>query len=443
MQHKAGYNPFLRTLKPWHYRFTWPLLLLVLGIYNCGEPSVVGTDLFPDESFDLELIDTLSLTVYTYGFDSLQTSGFESLLVGHHQDNTLGTVTATSYLQLGSPETTSLDEEQTRYDSLTLEYTLNGYSFYDTLTPIGISVHRLVENLEGEEIDQFYNTSKFAYDPIPLGEKRFVPRPGRKEENSIRLSDALGKELFQLIQEEDEALLTTSSFLDFFKGIALVPDSTTSGSILGLTKEIRFILHYTDQSRLPTEQKTVVFPMTGLENFHNIQIDRQGTSLAGLSSDQNQIQSKLTQEESYIQGGAGLVTRIEIPHIRQLLADFGELIITSASLRIFPVTDVQERNTPLPFTLAMFPVDENDFPALPGRTARLVEDREFGRDTYYDFDVTDFIQQQLAIEAFNSNNLLVQLPDELFATQVTRVSIGDGNHGKKMELQLYVLRIKN
>ena len=38
----------------------------------------------------------------------------------------------------------------------------------------------------------------------------------------IRLDDALGKEFFTLMQEEDDDITSDDDFLDYFKGLVLV-----------------------------------------------------------------------------------------------------------------------------------------------------------------------------------------------------------------------------
>ncbi len=412
----------------------------LVGLYCCSKTTEIGAPLIGESGFEVLPVDTLSLAVYTEALDSLVTSESEQLLLGCHRDERLGAIRAVPYFQLGPEESYELDEQFTTYDSITLHLDLNGYSYYDTLRPLTFRVHALAEDLEPEDEEVLYNTAAFDYHSTPLGTYTFRPRPRQQDGIEVRLHDEFGRRLFSLAQEGAEELSGSFSFLNYFEGLVLVPDTVGNAAMLGLSRTAELRVYYRNSANLPVQEEALVFTTGNLTAYSRIQADRRGTSLAGL---EETIRSTRTSNEAYVQAGTGLVLRVEIPYLRNLLEEYGELVVSSALLKMYPVEYDYQANTPLPGDLIATPVDGDNVVIGPELLSRLAEDREFKRDTYYEFNVTDFVIRQINTAEFNDNALLISLPEARFNIGADRLYIGDGAHERAMELTVFMPTLKN
>ncbi|MEO1262037.1 MAG: DUF4270 family protein [Bacteroidota bacterium] len=424
----------------------WSLCFAAMLMFGCNEESSIGVDFFDDELVTFSVIDTLSLRVGTVMADSLATNLTDRILVGHHEDEISGKLSASAFFQLRIGESASLEEGTTIFDSLTLVLNYDGYYFYDTSHLQSFQVFRLTEDLEpDEDTGNFYIFDSFERELLPIGEKTFRPRPGKNEALEIRLSDDLGKELLKKIIDRDDELSSTEDFLDFFKGIAVVPDNTFNGAVVGFGLSSEMRLYYSDNSELPVMQETIVFPAQGAAYFTRIENDRSSTPLAILQTDEDFLNSQVSGSQSYIHAGVGLFTRIEIPFLNSLQEENEQFIISNARLRFYPILEQGESQDELPVLLNVLWADEeNDVLAVNGRSAQLFKDLDFGRDTYYEVDITDFVLTQLETGEPDGLGLLLSLTSPPMNGGVHRISIGDGrNDQKEMELQLFLLDLND
>lgn len=429
-------------------------LFIIIAFYflsSCNDSNELGADFFPDESFEVSIVDTATLELSSLLYDSLPTRQTGRLLVGYHEDEQFGKISASAYFQVAMQSATSyfLDAKTTRYDSITLAIKYDGYSIYDTNQIQTLRVHRLLEDVEIPDDDtSFYNTSRLNYEAQPLGQISFYPRPRRGGALEIRLSNSLGTALYDYAITEEETVKEQDKFRDFLKGFVLIPDDSKNGAILGfsITSELR--LYYRDNSRLPATQEKLTFVMTGDDYtieagtyFNHIESDRKGTALEKLQIFESPLLSKSTDSEVFIQAGIGIAARLEMPYLRNLIQANDNFLISKAILEFYPIQDTKNENVLIPNLLSALWVDEdNQLVSSTTFTAALNTDREFDRDTYYEMDVTSFVKTQIAIERYNENALLFQLSSD-YRTSLNRVIFGDAQHSQKMKLKIYLISI--
>jgi hypothetical protein len=80
-----------------------------------------------------------------------------------------------------------------------------------------------------------YNTSKaIRSDPTPIGKTTFYPRPSSNTVIYVSLSKDMGKNLFDTIMERQTETdgYDQTKFLNYFRGIALVPKAGAISSII-------------------------------------------------------------------------------------------------------------------------------------------------------------------------------------------------------------------
>jgi len=438
-------------------KFTRSVLGLIFAFtISCNEPSAIGSDFFENGSLDIIYTDTLSLIVSTTVVDSIATNGKSRLLVGHHTDDDLGVITASAFFQL-EPRTSdnkefstyNLEDISSDYLRTTLTLWYDSYSYYDTLENQTFYVHQLSNEIELHEDDNLYNISETSYDPLPLGQLSFKPRPVSGDSIEIPISDLLGGDIYNRAIVGDDQLASTDDFVEeILKGLVVLPDITKNGAVLGFDTEAELRVYYLDRTTVPNEERYIRFFVSSLR-YNQVRADRSLTLLNDLVTLTEPINSSLTNQKAYVQGGSGLYIRVEIPHLKTILIDNPELIITQADLTFKPIKNSFTENTPLPSQLTLYAVGKSNkiYAVLSNSEtgtgfANLIEDNDLGRDTYYGANVVEFIKSQLATEEFNSNALLLSLSDTELQSSVNRLYVGNQLSDFDMELKVYFAVIR-
>lgn len=426
-----------------------PFVVLILSgtMYSCSDPSGVGSNFFQSGSLDVVTIDTVSLKASTIFFDSVVTSTASRLLVGHHVDEDLGNLTCKAYFKLTPDGTTSLEDKDTRYSRISLILKYDKYSYYDTSTLHTLSVHEITDNMEMRSDGTLYNTSRFDYNPTPLGTLDFLAQPNKIDSLEIPLSDELGKQLYDLSKISSKSVTDSDEFEKLIEGFVVAPDTALNGAILGFSTNAELRLYYIDLSTVPTDERYIAFSVSGSSEggfyFNTIENDRSATSLKDLKSQRYPISSTLTNERFYIQGGL-LGMRIELPYINSILRDDENLIISDATLEIRPIHKSDQVNSSFPAELSVDVVNgKNEVQYAYPYAIQLVTDPYLGRDTYYQLDLEYFIKLQLGIDEFNSNAIMLTLPDDELSSSVARLYAGDQKNEYEMILKIHVVTVNN
>jgi hypothetical protein len=419
--------------------------LLAVVLLSCNdEASQIGSGFFEGGSIALATVDTLTLQTSTIQFDSLATSDATRLLVGYHNDKDLGPITASTYFQIGPSDGLTLDKLYTSFIRTEMRFIHDGYSFYDTTSDISFSIHALTQDMkldDGSNGAYLYNTSSFEYDPTPLGSVTFKSKPNAHDTVKFPISEQFGRDIIRLAQTSSEEVSSITAFLNYFSGIAVIP-SSNSGPIVGFKTAVEVRIYYLDRSVTPAAERYVSLVPGNNLWFNRISFDRSATALKGLDRQIEHLASSETNKKSYIQNGAGLGVRIEIPYLRSMLIENEGLTIMSAVLQFAPAKDNTEDNVTLPATLLMSSVDyKNQLVQTFSNNANLIEDVYLGRDTHYEVDVTTFIKQQLLIEQFNHNALIFTTDDASFRGTISRLYVGDQRNERQMTLKISCLTI--
>src|SRR5699024_3474204 len=131
-------------------------------------------------------------------------------------------------------------------------------------------------------------------------------------------------------------LTSVDEFLDFFKGLVLVPDGEKTGSVVGFRDSLAFNVHYSyerqgDGMRMSDTLRFTIGAST--HQYNQISVNRNGTTLTALSHDNNEISSSTTAHRTFIQGASGVVTRLRFPTTQQFVND-GLIAVSKAQLII-------------------------------------------------------------------------------------------------------------
>lgn len=388
--------------------------VFAISLFSCGVDSTnIGADFFHEGKLDISMVDSATVKLSTIQLDNV-TNGKDRIVVGSFDDERLGKIAGIGYVQLGISSDVTLPESDVEYESVELVMVADGYSFYDTTKAMTLSIHKVAEDIDPDISGDIYSDDSFAYEDESIGSYQFIPRPHRTSEIKIPLSDEFGMELFAKAQQSHNDLSSNDEFIEYLRGLVIIPDTTVSSSLLGIKSSVELRLNYTDRSVIPTVSRYVSFTANTSYSFTHFAVDREGTSLAGLDGDERMAADE-TNDESYIQGGISLALRVDLPYLRNF-KQHNNFYMTRAVLEFYPVRKSFDDMRPLPETLVCYKVDgSNELYDDDVYSSGLIRDYSLERDTYFVTDVTAFVKEQMDNISLNENALV-------FLTTETKVN---------------------
>ncbi len=309
------------------------------ALASCEDPSDIGLDL-KDENEIGAYYDTLNIKTGTVSkTDSVLAFRQYPLPVGGYQDGALGNVKATIFTEIGLSGLKVSFGKDPVADSLvlTLDYADNMYGAQD-IEPLELDIHRLTEGFRDKA--SYFTNSSLAYSPEVLGSTSF--NPGQVDSTNriiparIHLSMELANEL--LAQNGTQTLENQFKFVEFFKGIAIVPTKEVPREVVNIVtggSNIRTKLTLYYKNDTTRNEHNFLLSGENIRNFSKVEVNRSGTALEGLAS-YEVLPSSATGGESYVQSGTQLFTKLTIPNLDKLKEEHGNIIINRAEL-IIPV----------------------------------------------------------------------------------------------------------
>lgn len=413
--------------------------LLVLACSKNTTEPVLG-EKYIESQTGLTVIDTFSVRLSTVILDTFVTSGTGSMLVGSSEDDRFGRISSSAYFQLGIPSAYDVETEDV-YDSLRLVLAYNHYASGDTTVSQKFDVHQLSEKIDLQEEQINTSTVSFAWDPAAIGSILYTPRPNRNPDTLvIPISDEIGQALFSRMQNASPDLKDVSHFLDYFHGLVLLPDPAYPGAIVGfsgIANGARLLLY---SSRGGEVHETIVNQF-GLYNattqFNSIRHDFSPTPFASLTEQRHALPSSLTGGCAYLKGGIGVVIRADFPTLGELLLrERGKLV--EARLELAPQKNSYKEFV-LPSQLILQPAGKyNRISSTQLAASTLKVDEFYNEETYYTFNITDYLTSELADSWVDPDRgLIISQPTSLLKSRLDRLAIDAGN--KRTRLKLYYL----
>lgn len=407
---------------------------------SCNSDSFMMGNNYLDSEVRAVLIDTCTVRMTTVPIDSVATSGKNLLLMGSYSDTTQGKLKCTSYISFAAPssQTFPVRDAALHFDSLELRFRLNGTFMGDTTKYHKFYIHRLSNVIEVPENEKFYSNWSRPYDATPLTSFKFKPKPKGGEFIGVRLPDAMGADIFQKILDDDETIVdNVDGFLEYFKGFALTGEDGNN-AILGAqlndsSMVLRIHYHYSTYQKFTG--KIDIKPKAD-RCFYGLKADRTGTIFEDLKTEE--MPSAKTGHCVLVQALTASYVKIEIPYLNKILelGDFGAIV--DAHLYFYPVYGTYSDAVPLPKDLSMYISDENNvsvsaittYSGDELQTGNLTVDDNFNENTYYSYDITSFLKDQLGAFGIYSRNLQLIVPNSSLPTTLTTLVAGDSDHPK-------------
>ncbi len=409
------------------------LIIFITGLmlfFSCQDKEILTSlgDNYLNSQTTIALVDSITVNLSTFIIDSIGTSGTDYIMAGSYTDNYFGTMSSSSYFQVEMPSVTVDTDEL--YDSLVLYLPFSGVSYGDTLKPQTINIHRVTEDIEEADDENYiYNTTSFTYDPDPVGSITVTPKPNFHDNLEIKLDDELGKELLKLLIDDEGEIDNNTDFMEFFSGFVAVPGNESNSLLSFKTDTTLKAVLYTHLVKQEKYEKTYTFAHSSTLNHScNITADQTGTGLENLTTQKEEIVSSLLGNKAYIQGGMGILTRADFQNISKVLEVDHKNILYRADLILRPIKS-SENEVPLPETLILYTTNkynnlESQLTDDDGNavTSTLNYDEFYHEDTYYSFDVTNYIYEELSDGYVEPNSgVIISMPDDDFRGTMNRV----------------------
>jgi hypothetical protein len=432
------------------------LFLTLFLVVGCKKPKDSAISVDDKQSIGTYYLDSFSASLSTVLVDSLPTSASDKMLIGYYTDPRFGTYSAASYLQF-SLAGTDADKNGREdiltnytgiptYDSLVIEMT-HVYTYGDTSGAHNMKTYRLTEDMKLVSGTAYiYNGQAFAHEATELATNTIGYSTGNGANLRVNLDDALGQEFLNLAYANDNRVATNEAFKTYFKGLALVPDAANK-SVFGYGRKPVMKLYWHDSDN-PTTPRIYTFKHTsGTDLFFNqIKNDRTSTTLSSLKNIYQEIDATQTNNEAFVVTGLELMTKIKFPYLNDIKAAYPNFAINKAELIIQPKNNTYSKFYRLPTDLVLYRTDMTNIPgaiisytgtAIPEIVSPVV-DYEANIGTYYKFEVTDYIQDQLKTSFYNQTALMLTSPRSYSGNRTEKLVLDNNPSSYTIKLKLYL-----
>lgn len=190
-----------------------------------------------------------------------------------------------------------------------------------------------------------------------IAEHVFKPRPRSKDSTHISVDKQFGEGLFNKLQNKE--ITNIDKFLNEYHGLLVEPDDSGT-AILGFSKKSFLRIYYTNGGQLVDQEETLDLLIINENTFHNISTGLTKDILPSLPPQEQSVSSSETGNQSFIQAGTGIATKIEIPHLKSLEDIEGRGSIVEAKLKFFLNTLNDRTIRPVRDSLHLFIINQRN-----------------------------------------------------------------------------------
>ncbi len=285
------------------------ILFLFLLVSCEKEPSEIGLNFKTHEKLNIFFSDTSSISALTYSMDSTRSDETPYALAGVVNDMVFGTSEASFLAQIKLPEAISPGENIV-VDSVVLFLILDSlYTYGDLFTELNLKVYELEKRLY---LDSTYYSNLDISDSISLdvkGSQNFFTTDSIIE---IHLDNSLGEKILS----DTNALKSQEDFLNHFNGLYIEANEIISGngvisSFNLLDYRSRMLLYFSN-----SEEDSLYTTFIFNESSVRVNMFEHDKSTANPSYKINHINDDVQDTVIYIQGMAGLYSKITLPYLK-------------------------------------------------------------------------------------------------------------------------------
>ena len=431
--------------------FWYAGLLLLAGIVlsACQSGDLnVGQSVIKPQELLIQSIDSVSVKTSTVlRPDSFVTTNDADIVLGYWKDAQAGKLSARTFTSLDYTGNSLASQTNLVLDSLFLELNYS-FAYGDTTSLFNVSVHRLTKPLNPGQL--YYSTSTAPYEAKPLAQTTVAPQPKTlSRQVRLRMPADLATTLYNKLVNSE--IIDGTTLADFLPGFVF-QSTSTSNAFVGFsatTSGLRLYYHATDINQTAS---TVLFPITNT-HFSQLTPDRSGTVLNALQQKSDAVDSRQTDNTTFVALGAGLQTRVEFPYLSQFARPDQFVGINSALLVIGPVRRDLTDNTPPPSQLTLYSTNTvNEIVgSVPGGStgasaasgSYVYDGSELTLTDTYTIDLTQYISQILKGKIVNQP-LILTLPSTStgqysLRSLIQRVTLGGPQRqNDQIKLKLFI-----
>ncbi|MCW3785032.1 DUF4270 family protein [Plebeiibacterium sediminum] len=442
------------------HKYLFIFSVLIVGIcFSCGDQSLdeISTPMgeeYIDGEAGIMMIDTFSVKLSTVIRDSVRTSQSGEALVGSFNHPDFGQIHSDAVFRISSPGRINIDEDDV-YDGIEFCIKYNDYFLGDTTVTHSFTIEEIESDLKDMEKDQkkddyFYNTTRVTTKRI-LGEYTAVPKVTNSDTIKIPLDDDFGRELFEMLQNNDDNITVASDFYDYFKGVMLKSNRDINQSVIGYNVGdsccIKLLYHTTLDQRIDKEVEMKV-EANSIYQFNSIEVDRNGALLNGLIDQEVSISSEDTNDKCFVQAGTGIYAKIDFPGLERAeqLPALNQII--KAEIVFLPLDYTEDDFNDFPNRLFVYESNRKNYLGeviLASNNSDIsymylydnaVDEEE---DEYYTVDITNqFVAEFLDGIYDDDFSFLIGLSSSDMASKLTTISFGGHNNADfQPKLRLY------
>lgn len=430
-------------------KLLYSLFTVFAVLYACqDEDSELGHSLV-SSSFNNVYTDTCTVDISTVLRDSIETASDSICQIGHYEDGTWGKVTSSYYAEYSTVNFTPVNNYRYTFDSIFVRLMPSGHYWGDTLTTQRISIYKLTYPIVVEGDEELCAHTVWQYDnSTPLATFNYRPHPGDKREVTVRLDDSFGDQLLIDLVAEDEYFNTQEKFKKKFPGIVFVPENSGSciTGFLVNDSAMSINLHYHQIADQNTEQ-SLTFSVNKDYAYTGVQHDATNTPLADVGKGlDNLVHSSKTGNYAYMQGLTGYYNQIEFPNLNDLESEGDIVSVESATLYLYPERNSYNIISQLPEDIRLYITNENNVledyvygsDGVTVQTGNLTIDELYGRNTYYSFDLTEFVRNNFGVWGIYKQKLLMELPSADEAMTFNQVVFANDPNDDDYQCRLHV-----
>jgi hypothetical protein len=391
------------------------LLLIIISSFlfqSCYRNDITFGNL-PDSNYsNVVSTDTVEPILSTVTLDSFVTNNISSFLLGKYNDPYMGIISAKPFFQMTILSDTLKIPAAAVYDSLCFIIHPNKYYYGDTSLAQTIYVNELAGFINYTYGNYIFNTSSFPVMPTPLGSKTLKIRPSADTSIMIRLSDVKGLEFFSKLKQRADEILTDANFQNYFKGISLSVGDNDTSAVYGLnasaTSNVMRVFYHNTTPYFQSSWADFTLKPGGF-SFNQVIPDRSGTPLHSTASGTKEFPSEQTDNMAFTQYGTGALLKLTFPYLKGIMTTDKIVRLQKAVLIIRPIGSSYDFNKfKLPASLSLVQTDATNAigQTLVGAIVP-VTDEIYGVNTYYQADVTSYINTLLTTTGSEDNGLFL------------------------------------
>ncbi len=432
------------------------LVAFVILVSSCTKANVdFGKQALTDDPNTI-IVDTMTVLLSTFQIDSFPTSGDNLFKVGVHIDPEFGLYESKAYMQLGVPTSNGLNAcNNCTFDSIAFVTKYTGAVYGDSTEDFTLSAHRITQQMIPDVTAIGYNVDSFSYDTATLGSILLQnSRPLQQKKVSVKMDDAFGVSLFNMLRRNSDTITNGDIFSKFFNGLVLTGKGAHNNSVYYFStdttsSEVVMKVYYTSRGTTTT-QGSVNFPLSPTSyQFNGYTYDKTNTNLASFIPRRRQIiPTSRTGDNAYLHGNSGLYPYFSLPYLFTVKELHPYIKVIKAELDITP-SDVNYGPTSpyfLPPLLELHTVSQDNVigggvpTTATGSTTvqngSLIIDNQNRKNTKYTYDLTNFINTILK-NGLTAQTSLALIPGT--GVVESRLILENGAINKSVKLKLYVI----